>query len=210
MATIFQYLRSIWPYWPAIVSAGGFWGLEAALHAYWPRAKRLLDKIPPSTRRAINVGLLFLAVFYSGFSAWSDEHEARIRAEHVSQPTPIRCLTQEQRERMKSILLSAPTETHFLMVASMPNCDECAQFADDIRTFFNSVPGWKADEPPIIFSEPPPHKRGIYLLMSDDEKIPAGKISMSFEAAGMSITAETDKGFQRGTLTILIGRDGSK
>lgn len=58
------------------MAAGGLFGLDAILQAYWPTAKQKLDAIPLEWRRRGEISLIVIAVFYAGFAAWKDEHTA--------------------------------------------------------------------------------------------------------------------------------------
>lgn len=66
------------------MTAGSLFGIEAFVQKYWPWAKNKLDRMQESHRRKVEVAALVVAVFYSGYSAWNDEHEARAKAEQQS------------------------------------------------------------------------------------------------------------------------------
>jgi hypothetical protein len=80
-AKFYEYvLTEFWPKWWPLVTFGALFGLEAFLAAYWPAAKRLLDRVPQTTRRNAEYVILVLCVFYAGFAAWSDEYDAKVAA----------------------------------------------------------------------------------------------------------------------------------
>ncbi len=64
------------------MTAGGLFGLDAFAQRNWEWLRQRLDRIPPTTRRRLEFAALIVAFFYSGFAAWSDEHAARLAAEH--------------------------------------------------------------------------------------------------------------------------------
>ena len=53
----------------------------------------------------------------------------------------VRHLSPDQRARMRLALRVKPTKTYYFDINSLPDCDECEQFAEEIRAFINSVPG---------------------------------------------------------------------
>jgi hypothetical protein len=86
MESIGPYFLAVLPKWWAIVSAFALFGLDPIIRAYWPWGARQLDRLSHQTRTRIEIAIVIAAVFYAGFSAWSDEHEARIAAEQAKMP----------------------------------------------------------------------------------------------------------------------------
>jgi hypothetical protein len=64
------------------VSAGSLLGFEEFAERYWRWASELIRKVPEDRRRTMKGVALLLAVFYSGFLAWSDEHQAFLAERH--------------------------------------------------------------------------------------------------------------------------------
>jgi len=62
------------------VSAGGLLGLDALIRGRWKWGEKQLDRIPQDWRRRIEVAVFIGAVFYAGYSAWSDEYFALQKA----------------------------------------------------------------------------------------------------------------------------------
>jgi hypothetical protein len=118
-----------------------------------------------------------------------------------------RHLTADQKIRMRPILRLDPTETYELQVNSAPNCDECELYADEIREFLSSIPGWKPRGSAIIFSEPFRRRRGIVIITREDEKKSSSveKISKAFDAAGIILSNEIEN-YQKGQFVIVIYR----
>ena len=61
------------------MSAGSLLGIEEFAERYWGWASKQLKKIPDDRRRNIKSVALLVAVLYSGFLAWNDEHQALIK-----------------------------------------------------------------------------------------------------------------------------------
>lgn len=66
----------------------------------------------------------------------------------------IRSLKPDQKRRMELTLQLNPTEHYAFQVNSAPNCDECEQFAEEIREFISAIPGWSAGGGPLTFFDP--------------------------------------------------------
>lgn len=81
MATNFYlYVTTFWPKWVAVVSAFALFAVEPMARSYWPWFARQLDRLSGTTKRRIEIGILIAALFYAGFSSWSDEHIAKDKA----------------------------------------------------------------------------------------------------------------------------------
>lgn len=79
------YIEVIGSKWWGLVTAILFGGVFEALGYVSPSAKARLDHwVPPGRRRGLVLALMFLALAYAGFSAFSDEHEARLKAEAIA------------------------------------------------------------------------------------------------------------------------------
>jgi hypothetical protein len=63
-----------------------------------------------------------------------------------------RHLNADQQERMKLLLQLAANETYSFQINTTPRCDECELFGEEIRTFFNGIPGWQAGGGPLSLS----------------------------------------------------------
>ena len=99
MGDFFTYFQSFWPHFWSLIVSGALLGLDdfaqkwnldkAAIQLSLkkdgtprvPAMNRLFARITPGVRRRFEVIVIMLAIFYSGYSAWSDEHIARVKAE---------------------------------------------------------------------------------------------------------------------------------
>jgi hypothetical protein len=119
-----------------------------------------------------------------------------------------RHLSGDQRERMKLALRLESNENYRFQINSTQNCDECELFAEELRDFFNSVPGWKAEGSVLFFSQP--FRRGLRLVTRSDEQHikPVEKISKAFEDAGIALPRETEES-EPGGFVIIVARAGT-
>ncbi len=84
MGDLYQFLQAFVSHWWPLVSAGSLLGIEEFAERYWGWLSEKLKKIPDGRRNKLKLTAMVIAAFYSGFLAWSDEHNARIAAEHAA------------------------------------------------------------------------------------------------------------------------------
>jgi hypothetical protein len=90
----------------------------------------------------------------------------------------------------------------------MPSCDECEQFAEEIRIFLNSIPGWHAGGGPLIFAQTPGQMHGLLMVSKEEDqtvKIPVQKLRKAFDDGGAPLTYINEE-TQPGTFVILVAR----
>jgi hypothetical protein len=78
---LYLFVVAFWPKWVAVVSAFALFAVEPMAKAYWPWLAKQLGKLSEKTKTRLEVGIVIIAVFYAGFSSWSDEHTAKVKAE---------------------------------------------------------------------------------------------------------------------------------
>lgn len=105
-----------------------------------------------------------------------------------------RVLADAQKERMRLSMKMAPDEHFYFSINSGPGCDECDVFADDLRQFVATIPGWKVDGGVMVFPDPSRH-RGLWLTYrSSDARLPAvQKVLNAFQDAGMPLQSEINE-----------------
>jgi hypothetical protein len=119
----------------------------------------------------------------------------------------IRHLTANQKDRIRNEMTVGLNEKYELQVNSLPSCDECDQFADEIRTFINTIPGWTAGGGPLMWPGPEELHRGLWLLADDQDqrKSPALKVNNAFADAGLRLQ-QSSGGIHPGFFVILVAR----
>jgi hypothetical protein len=148
--------------------------------------------------------LILSGAFWSLFYIFELKRELKISESRQE----IRHLTSDQKQRLQQGLQLSPNENYTFQLNSMPSCDECEQFAEELRTFFNTIPGWKAGGGPLIFAQQRP-RRGLWLVSRDEEKhsVPVEKISKAFDGAGVALIHSSEE-VQPATFVILVARPG--
>jgi hypothetical protein len=118
----------------------------------------------------------------------------------------VRQLTAKQEEKMRPILKSDQNEQYAFQINTIPSCEECELYAEDMRDFFNDVEGWKASGSPLIFSDPL-WRTGVYVVVRRGEENSAAvqKIKAAFRAAEIKFYTFIED-LPAGTFVVVIAR----
>jgi hypothetical protein len=120
----------------------------------------------------------------------------------------IRHLTSSQKARLWNTLSIPISSNYAFDINSAPSCDECEQFAEELREFINTIPGWRVGGGAIIFQVPAPLNHGLWILAKDDRSTKAMMIKSAFADAGMPLTY-SDENLKNGDVIVVIGRSGT-
>jgi hypothetical protein len=125
---------------------------------------------------------------------------------HESWPdkSTTRHLENAQKERLKANLKLALGERYEFQVNSVPSCDECEQFAEELRDFLGSIPGVQTGGGPLIFAGRSP--RGISFITNGNRSVGGGKVFSALQDAGVGPKPETESQMKDGDFVVLIGR----
>lgn len=137
MSSLYQYFLAVLPKWWAVVSACALFGLEPLVRAYWPWGAKQLERLSHQTRTRIEIGIFIAAIFYAGFSAWSDEREARVAAEQtgVTSPYRWRLLSADEVTALRTELRDEKP----LSMAVLCQEDDCGDLARSLRDVFRDL-----------------------------------------------------------------------
>ena len=167
--------------------------VDEAVKWFWPAGKEwLAANLSAQRRRNIEIALMLAGIFLAGFLAFKAEHLARLDAERITAgpATAARILSKQQRERLSSSLKIPATEHYAVEFNSVPNCEECEEYAQDFRDFISTLPGWKAGGSTLVFSMP--YQIGLRLVLRSDEKssVVAERIRAGFADAKIALLEE--------------------
>ena len=116
-----------------------------------------------------------------------------------------RHLQPDEKARMAIALILSPAERYAFQINCIPDCTECESFAEELRNFFNTIPGWTVSGSSLLSTDAR-WQRGLYLVTRNDEQIaPVEKVMAAFFTAGIALTLATDD-FRRGTFVIIVGK----
>jgi hypothetical protein len=201
------YLTAVGTHWWAFMMGFPF-VIDEIVKWFWPSGKEwLAAHLSPQGRRRIEIALTLAGVFIAGFLAWSDEHAARLTSEGEPIPSPSgRQISMEQRMHLTSSLKLPPNESYNVEFNSVPNCEECEDYAQDFRDFISTLPGWKAGGSTLVFSIP--YQSGLKLIVRSDEQRSAGaeKLRLGFADAKIALPQEVDQNLQPGMIIVVVGR----
>jgi hypothetical protein len=162
-------------------------GAAGAIWIYWKDRRLLRLRLVGATGAArplyIEIWVVLLALILAvGAPAY-----VCIRALIPSPPIDLsRHLTNEEKLRMRPKLTLSPNESFSIEFNSLPNCDECGNYAEEFRDFLNSIPGWKARGSTLVFSNPNMPRTGLQLALSNKASAEvAKKLTSAFSAANI-------------------------
>ncbi|WP_257164762.1 hypothetical protein [Bradyrhizobium sp. SRS-191] len=115
-----------------------------------------------------------------------------------------RHLDNSQKERLRANLKLSSDEHYAFQINRVPSCDECEQFAEELRNFFDSIPGLRAAGGPLIFASRYP--RGISFVTNGKGGVGSAKLFSAMQDAGMIPARETESQMKDGDFVVLIGR----
>ena len=202
------YLTAVGTHWWAFMMGFPF-VIDEIVKWFWPSGKEwLATHLSPQGRRRIEIVLMLAGVFIAGFLAWGDEHTARLSSEAKlgTSSASRRQISTEQRTRLTASLRLQPNESYTVEFNSVPNCEECEDYAQDFRDFISTLPGWKAGGSTLVFSMP--YQTGLKLVLRSDEKgsAAAEKLRAGFADAKIALPEEVDQNLQPGMIIVVVGR----
>jgi len=145
-----------------------------------------------------SLGGILMAAAVAAAVAWAIQTKAPIDSS--------RHLSDDKKISMAAKLQLDPNETYSVEFNSASNCDECEEFAEEIREFINKLNGWKATGGTTIFGSA--RERGIKIVVRtiDDKLKAATLIHDAFENAGIPTIWNYYEQQPGGTFTVLIAR----
>ena len=117
-----------------------------------------------------------------------------------------RHLQPDEKARMAVALRLSPAERYAFQINCIPDCTECESFAEELRDFFNTAPGWTVSGSSLLSTDAR-WQRGLYLITRNDEQhiAPVEKVMAAFSTVGIALTLSTDD-FRQGTFVIVVGK----
>jgi hypothetical protein len=186
--------------------AGGPYLIDTLLKRLSPEKAAWLDKrLSPQRRRRAEVGIFLAAIFFAGFLAWRDERVTRLSGERRTANT-ARHLTDDQKVRMAEQMRLSPDENYVVEFNSVPNCDECEDYAQELREFVGTLPGWKAGGDVITFAGSA-NRTGLRLFAnSKSSPKMVQKIVSAFVSASIPLPEDTPEVYQGLDAIIVVAR----
>jgi hypothetical protein len=196
----------LWNFWTVL--AGSMIAIEPVMRLLWSGYDEWAAKwLSPVRRRKLARIAALGAFLIANYMAFHDAKNQLRKAQGVSVGAPQgRHLTNEQRSRMSAALKLATNENYSVEFNSVPNCEECEDYAQEFREFVSSIPGWKAGGSTLVFSIP--FRRGLQMVTRPDEKhaVPALKLAQALESASIYLTHTEEENLQKGVTIIVVAR----
>lgn len=206
MADIGTFIEAVlWNWWTVL--AGFMIAVEPVTRFLWRgydawAAKRLSPSRRRKLARAAALGA-FIIANYMAFHAAKEETRA---ARGVVTDT-ARHLTPDKKARLAAALQLGSDKNYSIEFNSVQNCDECEDYAQELRDFVGSIPGWKASGSVITFADPYAPRTGLQLVLGDKASPEVGKrLLAAFGAASIALTPRPSEQLQGLDAIIVVAR----
>ncbi len=186
IARIWDFFCAVITYWTAWVT-GVVFVIEQAAEFFFPKRFAQFDKrFPKEKRRKFLLWFCAFGFVVASFQAFDDVSYRLRQTQQFNPAGEERHLTDDQKTRIREALRLSPDENYHVDFNSLPNCDECEDFAEELREFVATIPGWKIGGGPAMFWDNGPRLIGLELACRQDEKdFPAQtKLKKAFDSAG--------------------------
>jgi hypothetical protein len=163
--------------------------------------KRLLGERRDGRRtwlRWLGLAVLLVAVF----QAWDVEYSARLNVDLLGGQ---RHLTEEQKTRLAAALKLPDNQTAYVDVNSATSCADCEEYAQELRDFIGSIPGWRADGGPAFDTNA--NLRGLKIYTRVDTPKPeiATLLGKALDSASMHFEWEANPGGPADETMLMVG-----
>jgi|SRR5271155_494771 len=203
MADIGSFVGAVlWNWWTLL--AGVMIAVEPVTRFLWRgydawAAKRLSPSRRRKLARATALGA-FIVANYMAFHAAKEE----TRSIQGTGAETVRRLTPQQKTRLAAHLRMGQDEHFYVQFNSVQNCDECEDYAQEFREFFNTLRGWKADGDVVTFSAPE-FRDGMHLVVSTDFVMALNERMLSaFDAADIPLQPSQSEPLSGGVNAIIV------
>ena len=203
LSHIWEFLVAVVANWRTVIAGVIFFLFSFPNAVLSEQLKLALEqRVSSELRRKIAVAIATIYVLVACFLAWDDEHVARLSAEATGQDNG-RHLTADQKARLAESLKLSPQENYWIEFNSVANCDECEDYAEELRGFVSSVPGWKATGDVITFAGFA-QQRGLKISANTSSPEVGKKIVHAFELASISLVPTDPYQYQDGLNAIVV------
>lgn len=113
-----------------------------------------------------------------------------------------RHLTAAQRALMRPLLEPAPN--YVIQINSIPNCEECEDYAVELREFFASLNGWAVSGGVLIFPFDPHLRIGVHLITDVARTDIDQRLRKAFDAAHVEIIETPPEKLGAGTHAVML------
>ncbi len=105
--------------------------------------------------------------------------------------------------------LGAEQDEHFMIeFNSVQNCDECEEYAQELRDFLNAIRGFKSGGGVIAFSVDTKYRQGLHLIVSEEYAATlTDRILSAFDAADIPLLlGDPEKLYGDTNAIVVVGR----
>jgi hypothetical protein len=173
-------------------------------HGYDEWAAKWL--LAPRRKNIARFGALAAFVVANYLAYHEAKEEARTAQSHSIVDTR-RHLKSEQQARMMPELQISSGEAYSIQINSLPNCDECEVYAQELRDFVGVIPGWKVGGGTLFLVDPAAPREGMYLILNSDlHPELRKKLLAAFAAGSIPLSIRPPDKFQDLDAAIVVAR----
>jgi hypothetical protein len=203
LSDFFSYLWLLGGYARWLLAGGPFL-VDTLIKKLRPDWSRKIDEfVLPRTRQRVEISFVLIAIFLAGFLTWRDEHIAQMSIGGHSRDN-ARHLTMDEQMRLQMNLKLSPEENYHMEINSVQNCDECEDYAQELREFISTLPGWKADGSVLTFAGYP-YRYGLGLSVNTASAQKLNRIVVSaFDSASIHLRQEPSAAYTNGIDAVIV------
>jgi hypothetical protein len=162
--------------------------------------------LAPRRKRLARIGALAAFVVANYLAYHEAKEEARMAQNHSIMDTGRHLKTDQQSRMMPEFQLSSG-ETYSIQINSLPNCDECEVYAQELRDFVGAIPGWKVGGSALFLVDPAAPREGMYLILNSDLRPELRrKLFAAFAAGSIPLSIRTPQTFPDLDAAIVVAR----
>jgi hypothetical protein len=206
MSDIGPFLGSVlFNFWTLV--AGVMISIEPVTRFLWRGYDEWAAKWLPAQRRRklARIGALIAFAMANYLAFHEVREELRTAKQHlIVAPASARHLNSEERVRFATALRAAGGTGQTVEINSASNCDECEEYAEELRETISSVNGWNASGGTTIFGSAAIRGIRFHVRSLDNRAKTALKLASAFDAANIKFSWIEDMTLPQGYEYIIL------
>jgi hypothetical protein len=199
-ARMLEFFWALGTYWWTLVPSGVLMIVPILESHLLEDKQAIIDAWWPKKNRARHIRWVSAAaVLVAAFLAFDDVNTRNraLQRQLAFVPTPARHLKNEERVQLITSLRASGGANQSVEINSASNCDECEEYAQELREVIGSVPGWKVTGGTTIFGNASIRGIRLYVRSLANRAQAAMNLAAAFDAANIQFDWIEDESLQR-------------